>query len=739
MIIFKCIDYYSFMNQLLVRLLLIIIPFTGFSSIDHWETVVYETDTWRYLVPSTAVSNSWINPSFNDASWSSGIGGFGFGDNDDNTTFGQTVSCYQRIQFNIVDLSAIEMMVLNVDFDDGFVAYLNGVEIARENLSGSGQPAYNQFASGQHEAVMYQGGYPNTYSFDLSQVQSLLNNGSNVLCVQVHNAMANSSDMSSRVFLSLGITDSSNNYGNPPGWFNPPLVFTDSNLPIVVIDTENGASIPDSPKINATMGIIYNGEGIRNYLSDPFNEYSGNIGIEVRGSSSQMFPKKQYSIETRDNFGNRNDVTVFNMAYDNDWVLYAPYSDKSLIRNVLAYSMGWDLGSYAPRTKLCEVVLNGDYVGVYVFTEKIKRKDGKVGTNDVKPEDISGNELTGDYVLKVDKLTAGSVVAWVSSIPPFAGATQDIDFILHDPTIDSLNTIQRNYIETYITDFENALNGPNFLDPQLGYAPYIDQKSFVDFFLVNELSHNVDGYRISSYLNKIRTSEGGKLYAGPLWDFNLAFGNANYCNGSNTGTWEINFYQYCSGDGWQNPFWWKKLLQDQEYTHLVNCTWQEMRLGAWHTDSLMARIDSLASYLDESQTRNFQRWPIFNTYVWPNNFIGSNYQEEITYLKTWITDRLNWMDANMFGTCTDLGLVDNQSSTVSVYPNPARDHLTISSTHFLEDARVELIDVAGNNIKNWNHINGFGADLTWNGLKPGIYFIRISSFDQNYQHKIVIE
>lgn len=729
----------ALMNSFILRLLFVFIPFMSFSLIDHWETVVYESDTWRYLVPTNAVSTTWINPTFNDASWSTGIGGFGYGDNDDNTTFGQTISSYQRIQFNIVDVSAIEMMVLNVDYDDGFVAYLNGVEIARENLSGNGQPAYNQLASGQHEAVMYQGGYPNSYTFDLAQVQGLLNNGSNVLCIQVHNATANSSDMSSRVFLSLGISNTSTNYGSTPGWFNPPLVFTDSNLPIIVINTVNGASIPDDPKIDATMGIIYNGEGVRNYMTDPFNEYSGNIGIEVRGSSSQMFPKKQYSIETRDNFGNRNDVTVFNMAYDNDWVLYAPYSDKSLIRNVLAYSMGWDLGSYAPRTKLCEVVLNGEYVGVYVLIEKIKRKDGKVGTNDIESTDISGNELTGDYVVKIDKTTGGSSINWNSPIPPYPGASQDIDYILHDPIWDSLNTIQRNYIKTYITDFENAMYGPNFLDPQLGYAPYIDLKSFVDFFLVNELSHNVDGYRISSYLHKIRTSEGGKLFAGPLWDFNLAFGNANYCNGSSTNSWEIFFYQSCGGDNWQNPFWWEKLLQDTEYTHLVNCTWKEMRLGAWHTDSLMARIDSLANYLDESQTRNFQRWPIFSTYVWPNNFVGNDYQEEIDYLKTWLTNRLTWMDANMYGSCADLGSDELDNESITMYPNPAHDHLTISSPVVLSDARIDLIDITGKIVYSWNGIYGMGADLHWSPLSEGIYYLRITTAGQSQQQKIVLK
>jgi hypothetical protein len=332
------------------------------------------------------------------------------------------------------------------------------------------------------------------------------------------------------------------------------------------------------------MGIIYNGPGVRNYMTDPFNEFDGNIGIEKRGSSSQMFPKKQWGLEARDNFGASNDITVFNMAWDNDWILQAPYSDKSLIRNVLAYDMGWDLGQYTPRTKLVEVVLNGDYHGVYVFMEKIKRKDGKVGTNDLETNDIEGNELTGDYVIKCDKLTAGGVVAWSSPYLPYPGASNQRTFQCHDPSLDSLNPTQLNYIETYVTDFESALNGPNFSHPTLGYAPYIDMMSFIDFFLVNEISKNVDGYRISSFLHKVRTSEGGKLYAGPLWDFNLGFGNANYCDGSAVAGWQINFYQICGGSV---PFWWGKLVQDQNYVHYLNCRWQEMRQGAWNTDSLM--------------------------------------------------------------------------------------------------------------------------------------------------------
>lgn len=720
-------------------LLILLVSCKISAQVDHWETVVYETDTWRYLVPTSNVSANWINVGFNDGAWATGSGGFGFADGDDNTSFGQTPSCYHRISFTITDAAAVDQMIFNMDYDDGYVAYLNGVEIARENITSAGQPAFNQYADGQHEAVMYSGGYPSTFILDPTFVAANLITGTNVLCVQIHNANATSSDMSSRAFLTLGINNTSTDYGTPPNWFNPPLVFTDSNLPIVVVNTVGGAAIVDQFKVDATMGIIYNGEGVRNYTSDPYNEYAGNIGIETRGSSSQMFPKKQYGVETRDNFGNRNDVTIFNMAYDNDWVLYAPYTDKSLLRDVLAYEMGRDLGGYAPRTKLCELVLNGEYQGVYVFIEKIKRKDGKVGSDDLEPIDVSGNELTGDYVLKVDKETGGGTVAWYSPVPPYPGSPQSIGFLPHDPPYDSLNPIQLNYIENFITQFETALNGSNFSDPLLGYQPYVDLKSFVDFLLVNEVSHNVDGYRISSYLHKVRTSEGGKIHAGPLWDFNLAFGNADYCNGSNTDNWELAFYQVCGGDDKQNPFWWLRLTQDPTYTHLLNCTYQEMRLGPWNTDSLMQRIDDWAAYLDEAQQRNFQRWPVLGTYVWPNNFVGTTYAEEINYLKTWISTRLTWMDANMFGSCSDLSIEETASSALSVYPNPAESDIHVMFSSALQDAKLELLNMDGQVVYAKDGIQGVACDLYIGNLASGIYHLRVRDRQLVLNGKLLIK
>lgn len=721
-------------------ILFLMITFSTFAkaAVDHWETVVYETNTWKYFIPTGSLPTNWNTLAFNDASWNSGQGGFGYGDGDDNTTFSSTISVYQRVVFNIVDITKIDQFLLNVDYDDAFVAYLNGVEIARSNISSSGQPAYNQLANGEHEAIMYQGQDPESFLLNPSLIQILIQNGANVLAIQTHNVTLGSSDMTSRVFLSVGMNVSTTTYGSVPGWFNPPFIFTDTNLPIIVINTENGAIIPDEPKLDATMGIIYNGEGERNYLSDPFNEYYGNIGIEARGSTSQGFPKKQWGFETRDNFGMNNDITVFNMAWDNDWVLYAPYSDKSLIRNVLAYQMGWDLGMYAPRTQLCEVMLNGQYEGVYVFTEKIKRKDGKVGTNSILPEDVSGNELTGDYVLKVDKTTGGGVVAWTSNVPPYPGASEEIDFQLHDPEISQVNFTQYNYIKNYVDEFESALNGPNFMSPTVGYQKYIDVNSFINFFLVNEISKNVDGYRISSFLHKLRESEGGKLVAGPLWDFNLAFGNSDYCNGSTISGWEVDFYQSCSG-GLQNPFWWKKLLQDPYYTHLVSCKWREMREGSWHTDSLMQRIDSLANYLEEAQQRNFVRWPVHGQYVWPNNFVGDNYQEDVNYLKQWITNRINWMDANMFDNCLDLAIESQEESAFSIFPNPSNGLFTVQLKQEITNGTLSIYDINGRLVHQKEQLNGFAYQFKLSDVANGVYRVLLQTEQQIITKKLMIQ
>lgn len=466
--------------------------------------------------------------------------------------------------------------------------------------------------------------------------------------------------------------------------------FTNSTLPIVVIDTDN-IPIPDEPKIMANMGIINNGPGQVNHLTDSFNVYNGYIGIEKRGSSSAGFPQQSYGLETRLADSSNLNVSIFGWPADNDYILYAPYNDKSLMRNVLTYHLGNQTGRWAPRTQFCELVLNGNYMGIYVLMERIKTNPGRVAINQLNYIDTLDNQLTGGYIIKIDKTSGGGEIAWTSPYTSQAPGTNQIQFQLHDPNIDTIHPLQKAYIQDYITDWEIALKISSFTHPIYGYKAYIDVPSFIDYFLLTELSKNVDGYRISSFLHKQRLSEGGKIVAGPLWDYNIAWGNSNYCEGQLTTGWEINYNSICGGT-WQNPFWWNRLLEDPLYANEVQCRWVELRDSTLSDSAILNYIDSVAAALIIPSQRHFLKWPILGTYVWPNNFIGQTYQEEINYLKTWIQNRAAWMDANMFGTCTaeNNELLKQQ---IAISPNPTQNELSISG--LTGSGELLIMDLSG--------------------------------------------
>ncbi len=426
--------------------------------------------------------------------------------------------------------------------------------------------------------------------------------------------------------------------------------FTSSNLPIVVINTD-GAEIVDDPKINVSMGIINNGPGNRNNLTDPFNDFEGTIGIEIRGSTSQNFPKKQYGIEVRNPIGKDSAVSLLGMPEEADWVLYAPYSDKTLMRNVLAYQLGRDLGHYAPRTKLCEVVLNSEYQGVYVLIEKIKRDKNRVDIAKLKDEDISGEDVTGGYIIKIDKDNSRTEDRWRSAYPPpfQQRVEQQIYFRYEYPDSEDIGPEQKAYIQQYVGAFEDALAGDNFADPVEGYAQYIDVNSFIDFFIINEISKDLDAYRLSTYMYKQKVTDGGKLVMGPLWDYNIAFGNIKWpCVENGLEGFAMDFNEICSDEFWLTPFWWKRLLEDSAYSEQLAVRWAELRDAQLATDQVLTHIDSVAALLnEEAQARNFTRWPILGKYVWPNAFVGETYQEEVDWMKDWVSRRLTWLDENL--------------------------------------------------------------------------------------------
>jgi hypothetical protein len=517
--------------------------------------------------------------------------------------------------------------------------------------------------------------------------------------------------------------------------------FTSSNLPIIVINT-NGQFIMDEPKIMADMGIINNAAGVRNQLTDPFNDFVGKIGIEMRGSSSQSFPKKQFGIETRDANGNGIDASLLGLPPKDDWILFAPYNDKSLVRDALAYRLGRTMGRYASRLRYCEVVINGQYEGIYILLEKIKRDKSRVDIAKLDPIEISGDDVTGGYIIKIDKSTGSGGDGWSSAIPPAnRNGNQTIFFLYEYPKSTDIVPQQKAYIKNYIDNFESTLKGTNFKDPVNGYAKYIDVNSFVDFLIMNEVSKNADGYRLSTYLYKKKDSDGGKIHMGPIWDFNLGFGNVDYCTQGNPEGFVYKFNELCGNDYWLIPFWWDRLLQDPAFQNKLGQRWQSLRATTLKTSYVHSYIDSVATVLNtESQQRNFQRWPVLGQYVWPNYYVGQTFQDEVNWLKTWVSQRMDWLDLNMPYYDPTTG-VEPFESTV-VYPNPNKGNFMIDLN--LNDAgfvQIEIINSLGvvclqRNISVMRGKNNLSLELA--DAVQGVYFCRITYQNQIQTHRFVI-
>jgi len=503
------------------------------------------------------------------------------------------------------------------------------------------------------------------------------------------------------------------------GIFSQP--FTSSNLPLVTINT-NGQVILDDPKIIASMGIIWNGAGNRNSLSDPLNNYNGKVGIEKRGSSSQyFFPKKSYGFETKSNDLVTTDVSLLGLPAENDWILYAPYTDKTMIRDVLTYTLDASLGHWSPRCRFVELFLNGNYEGVYVLMEKIKRNKNRVDIAKLTLADNAGEDLTGGYIIKIDKTTGSSGAGWYSNYSNAAGNTY---YQYEYPKPEVITSPQRTYIKNYSRDMETALFQEKFTGTG-SYHDFLNDSSFIDFMIINELAKNVDGYRLSSYLYK---GKNDRMNCGPIWDFNLTYGNADYFNG-----WSPYGFQYdanLGNDNWQNPFWWNKLMVDATYVSKLKKRWTLLRKKELSNQRVTFVIDSLTSVISEAKDRNYQRWPIMGVKIWPNYYVGYSYASEVDWMKNWIENRLSYLDYhwpyNFTDTDDHLG-----SQSHSVFPNPFNDRLTVQLASDYNGAGwAEIYSMSGTLLLKSNVVIQNGEIQLWfsgkNTLSSGLYVLQIS-------------
>jgi len=441
-----------------------------------------------------------------------------------------------------------------------------------------------------------------------------------------------------------------------------------SDIPYMVIETR-GLGILNEPKIPADLSIYVQKVEIQ----------SATIGIEFRGSTSfRISDKKSFGIETWDKDGNDMDVAFFDFPEEEDFILLGHIVnldnkyvfDRTLIYNLFAYRLSSKMGNYASRTKMVELEINGDYKGVYIFLEKLKRDKNRIDIKKLEPADADSAAITGGYILKIDK-TAGGDLNIDKPLEYFENNWADdaryspdisfrseydiygspIDFQAFDepyhpkqyletyflyeyPKADLITEAQKTYIQTYMHDFETALLNDDFTSDQRSYTKFIDRESFVDFFIVNEICRNIDGYRLSTYMHKDR---GGLLKMGPVWDMNIGFFSSDRVPMND---WVIHYNNYVNEDAWMMPFWWPRLMEDPQFRELLLTRWSEMRSTVLSVSEMHWIVDMAAAKLrsNEAVDRNYKRW---------DQGIGIDWETSIQNLNSYIEERVLWMDGEI--------------------------------------------------------------------------------------------
>ncbi|MGO4817110.1 CotH kinase family protein [Flavobacterium sp. W22_SRS_FP1] len=439
-----------------------------------------------------------------------------------------------------------------------------------------------------------------------------------------------------------------------------------SEIPYIQITSPN--QILNEPKVAAEMKIFTNKKLV---IKTP-------IGIEYRGSTSyRISDKKSFGVETHDASGKDIDLSILGFPAEEDWILMGDVIsnnlifDPTLMHHYVGYELFRKMGNYSSRSKFVELEINGVYLGIYVLMEKLKHGPDRINVETLLASDTDNTRITGGYILKIDKTSGGDVlgthpldyylnnwdddarytelnsfrsdfdinknlISWPAyGLPYHSNKYLETYFVYDYPSADKINTAQKSYIQKYIKEFETALINDNFANDTRTYTNYIDLRSFADFFIINEVCGNVDGYRLSTYMSKAR---GQKLKMGPIWDLNIGY-NTNVGNSVPYDDWIMNYNNYHPGDAWMVPFWWKRLMEDPKFKAELKNRWIALRADVLSTPNVLSLTSNTASFLNANNAigRNFTKW----------NGIDFDYNNGVNDMKTYLSNRLQWMDSQI--------------------------------------------------------------------------------------------
>ncbi|MBN1464545.1 CotH kinase family protein [candidate division KSB1 bacterium] len=669
------------------------------------------------IVPADDIDNWNSDPALIDTAWtlcSGAPGGIGFdsaGDYDKFITLNLAGSrgstCYVRAKFDLAAgvLAELDYLVIGIRFDDGFIAYLNGELVAAANAPQN--PNHRSNASQPHEA---QG----MVWFDITAHIDKLLAGENLFAVQGMNVTGSSPDFLIQVEL-FGRKNYQRNFV--------------SDLPIVVVQPDGPLSVGNIR--TASMQIIDNGAGQEHRLTHAASYQSR---IEITQLTNQYnYPKNHYSFTLKDGSDESVSAPLLGLAAGDEWLFYAPYNDKTLLRNLIMAELAAHMGC-GHSARICHLYIHDDYMGIYVLQEQNNRHVNRINIAAMTPSDLQGDAVTGGYILDINN--SRSLPGFDSPVAPFRGAPYAIRYLYRYPALE-LPQEQENYIRSFINSFEaQVINS-------------IDIASAVDYFLVNELAKNVDAYRNHMILYKDRDSINPRLYIKSAMDYNNACGNTTLYEGNRVAGWQIDYLrnsQNVRSDSMFVPMWWQQLFEDKAFTVPLYKRWRALKDNVLSEDFVLHKVDSLYQILTDDRVLNFERWPVTGRAVEPYGYIGETYHDDYDHFYIWMVDRLDWMNEAMedFRTTVETDERPITDYALENYPNPFNPVTTIAyRLPKKNDVSLRIYNSRGRMIDQFlfRQLAAGTHAVQWDGSghPSGIYYYKIvtQDFEQTKRMSLV--
>lgn len=420
------------------------------------------------------------------------------------------------------------------------------------------------------------------------------------------------------------------------------------DLPVIVLDAYGSGepSTTDRSYVDVAFLAFDLVDGSTSLAKTP--TLASLAAYHVRGQSSARFDKLSYRIELRDETDEDRDCELFGMPSEADWALVGPHADKTLVHNNFVYTLGRDMGLAAPGIVSAEVYLNvddqplarDDYQGVYQVVEVIKNQKNRLDLAQLELTDTALPDITGGYIFKFDWRAAETPLVQC----PGGGPTCWSDMQLVDP--DPPAPEQMTYLENHLKEFNDAIHSMTPADPTTGYPAFVDVPSFIDHIIVNEFTRSMDAYVRSQYFYKDR---GDKIFAGPLWDFDLIAGvgmGGGGFFGRGFPNLETSGWQMDSNTSRMPSDWFEILFAESNFQAQLSSRWRELRRGLLSDASINDRIDQITAGLANAAERNFQRWnilsqPMVMPFTTPTE---PTWAGQVEYMRNWLLQRAAWLD-----------------------------------------------------------------------------------------------